>query len=1023
MRPLRLSVEGFACFRDKQELDFTSLDLFAISGPTGAGKSSLLDAMIFALYGKVPRVGKRYSECISLGRDRLAVTFDFRVGQRRFRITRIGRRRSAGSVQLDEIIESSDETKPLADQVGEVNRQVETLLGLGYDAFTQAVVLPQNEFAEFLQSDPSDRRKILSSLLRLDVYERMMKRAGVMASKIRGTVEGYERRLAEDYAGATPQAVEDLAKRIDEVATQNHRREEDLAVAQKLLDRTKDRYEKTKDLEQQRGVLGKLRANEPAMIAAERRLATARRAAPVVPLLDAADAAEEQATDLAARKKGHEAVIAKAERTVEECDRQLEIAKRDAAEVPALNKRIRALDELKGAIKSRELAGERLSAATTSATIATKERDARQKELTTANKELAAHEKLVTRLEAAVTAIGFNPSSSKKLDGWRDRASQLSEQRAASLKTTQAAAVAEQRATDERAKADAATRRLRDAEKELENATAAFGALDGELRACETEHSAALLRADLKIGEACPVCLRSVDTLPHKGRTPKLDGLRARHASAKQKLDDLEKEVGEIGRATSRVVASAEKLTERSQELRDEADGLAKAVARLEAKLEENLGELVAGKKIVPIETRVLEAVAADSELRERFEAATTERDEAIKKRTTLERARDKLAAAAATAADKLTALETRAQEQRDEIDRVTADIRKVTKRDDPLAEREELAARCKELEDRASLLEDELTAAKQTLSEETTKAKEMARQLQQLQKAAARQRKDADASLREAELGSAEDARGAIIAAAEQRRMEKEVETHKRDTHAAKQRIAELEAALGGQLVAESEYSKVARDFQQVRAAHDGGIRLEASLREQHAELERKLNAAQKLTKQLEHERTECRHYEQLATDLRSDRFQEFILREAFAELVARASGRLFKLSGRYTLDMCDGEFDVLDRDNAGERRSARTLSGGETFLASLALALELSEQVQRAAGAVALDSLFIDEGFGSLDAEALDIATDAVQSLPQGGRMVGIITHISELTARLDARVVVEKRAEGSRVRVEVG
>src|ERR1051326_7897477 len=126
MRPLRLSVEGFACFRDKQELDFTSLDLFAISGPTGAGKSSLLDAMIFALYGKVPRVGKRYGECISLGRDRLAVTLDFRVGQRCFRVTRIGRRRSAGSVQLDEIVEGSDETQPLADQVGEVNRQVET---------------------------------------------------------------------------------------------------------------------------------------------------------------------------------------------------------------------------------------------------------------------------------------------------------------------------------------------------------------------------------------------------------------------------------------------------------------------------------------------------------------------------------------------------------------------------------------------------------------------------------------------------------------------------------------------------------------------------------------------------------------------------------------------------------------------------------------------------------------------------------------------------------------------------------
>jgi len=1023
MRPLRLTVEGFACFRDKQELDFTSLDLFAISGPTGAGKSSLLDAMIFALYGKVPRVGKRYGECISLGRDRLVVTLDFRVGQRCFRITRIGRRRSAGTAQLDEIVEGCDETKPLADHVREVDRQVEALLGLGYEAFTQAVVLPQNEFAQFLQSDPSDRRKILSSLLRLDVYERMMKRAGVLASKLRATVEGYERRLAEDYAGATQQAVDELVKRIDEVGAQNRAREQELASAHERLERTKEQHEKTRELDQQRKVLGKLRTNEPAMIAAEARLAAARRAAPIVPLLDAADAAEQQATELASQSKAQESVIAKAERYVERCDGKLDAAKREAAEVPALNKRIRALDELKGAIKSREIAEERLSAATTAAAATTKERNARQKELAAAHSELVAHEKVVTQLETAVTAIGFDPSRSKRLDGWRDRASQLSEQRGTSVKVSQNASAAEQRATEERTKADTATRRLRDAEKERESAMAAFDELERDLRTSEVEHGAVLLRATLRIGEACPVCLRAVETLPHKGRTPKLDGLRARHALAKQKLDDLETKVGEIGRATSRLVASADKAVERAGELRAEADALAKAVDRLDSKLQENLGELVAGRKNVPIETRVMDAVAVETALRERFDAAAAERDEAIKKRVTLERARDKLEVTATNVADKLAALATRAQEQRDEIDRVTAEIRKVTKRADPLAEREELAARCKELEDAVSVREDVLTASKQTLREEATKAKEMERQLEQLRKAADKQRKDADAALREAEFGSAQDARAAVISVADQRRLDKEVEAHKRDTHAAQQRIADLEVALGGQLVAESEYAQVARDCQQLRTAHDGGIRLEASLREQLAELGRKLVAAQDLTKRLEHERIECRHYDQLATDLRSDRFQEFILREAFAELVARASGRLFKLSGRYTLKMSDGEFDVLDRDNAGERRSARTLSGGETFLASLALALELSEQVQRAAGAVALDSLFIDEGFGSLDSEALDIATDAVQSLPQGGRMVGIITHISELTARLDARVVVEKRAEGSRVRVEVG
>src|SRR5262245_23496155 len=129
----------------------------------------------------------------------------------------------------------------------------------------------------------------------------------------------------------------------------------------------------------------------------------------------------------------------------------------------------------------------------------------------------------------------------------------------------------------------------------------------------------------------------------------------------------------------------------------------------------------------------------------------------------------------------------------------------------------------------------------------------------------------------------------------------------------------------------------------------------------------------------------------------------------------------RLMELSGRYTFDYRDDAFYVLDHDNAQEQRSTDTLSGSETFLASLALALELSQQVQRAAGAVNLDSLFIDEGFGALDTETLDTVASAIESLNISGRMVGIITHIPELTMRLPARIIVEKRSDGSRVHLE--
>jgi DNA repair protein SbcC/Rad50 len=106
MKPLRLRIENFTCFRDPVELDFEGLSLFAITGTTGAGKSSLLDAMIFALYGKVPRIGgKGLSELIALGRERMAVVFDFAVGNRHLRVARAIRRKGgAAQVQLDEVV-------------------------------------------------------------------------------------------------------------------------------------------------------------------------------------------------------------------------------------------------------------------------------------------------------------------------------------------------------------------------------------------------------------------------------------------------------------------------------------------------------------------------------------------------------------------------------------------------------------------------------------------------------------------------------------------------------------------------------------------------------------------------------------------------------------------------------------------------------------------------------------------------------------------------------------------------------
>ena len=143
MRPLQLEIEGFTSFKERASLDFRDLDLFAVTGPTGAGKSSLVDAMIFALYGQVPRVGRVYRQLISHGAERLSVRFDFATGQERFRIVRTAvARGNRNQVRLEQLV--GEEVHPIADRVRDIEREIRRII----DASEEALEPPRHALLE-----------------------------------------------------------------------------------------------------------------------------------------------------------------------------------------------------------------------------------------------------------------------------------------------------------------------------------------------------------------------------------------------------------------------------------------------------------------------------------------------------------------------------------------------------------------------------------------------------------------------------------------------------------------------------------------------------------------------------------------------------------------------------------------------------------------------------------------------------------------------------------------------------------
>ncbi len=211
MRPLRLEIKGFTSFRDEQVIDFDSLESpFAIVGPTGSGKSSVLDAMTYALFGEVDRVDeKRTREMVSQGQPRMAVALEFEVDGERWRVTRSMPRNGATRI----LVQRRDggewrQAGEGADRVREANRMLRETIGLDFDGFTRSVLLPQGKFSAFMSGDAAQRREILTDLLGLSVFDRMGRRARQIAKESNDRAATYDELIASQFAEATPEALE-----------------------------------------------------------------------------------------------------------------------------------------------------------------------------------------------------------------------------------------------------------------------------------------------------------------------------------------------------------------------------------------------------------------------------------------------------------------------------------------------------------------------------------------------------------------------------------------------------------------------------------------------------------------------------------------------------------------------------------------------------------------------------------------------------------------------------------------------
>jgi exonuclease SbcC len=209
---------GFGSFKDATEVDFEGSDFFALVGPTGSGKSTVIDAICFALYGSVPRYENRslVHPVISQGKLEAKVKLDFIVNGETYTAVRVVRKSGKGATTKEARLERAGE--PLVSGPDELTDAVTELLGLGFDHFTKCVVLPQGEFARFLHDKPGDRQGLVVKLLNLGIYEVMGQVARQQAAEKKVEITGCEQQLVEFGSWATRDHLVELKERSSKLA-------------------------------------------------------------------------------------------------------------------------------------------------------------------------------------------------------------------------------------------------------------------------------------------------------------------------------------------------------------------------------------------------------------------------------------------------------------------------------------------------------------------------------------------------------------------------------------------------------------------------------------------------------------------------------------------------------------------------------------------------------------------------------------------------------------------------------------
>ncbi|CAM3792903.1 SbcC/MukB-like Walker B domain-containing protein [Mesobacillus thioparans] len=1038
MKPLKLTMQAFGPYAGTETIDFKELEnrtMFVISGKTGAGKTTIFDGISYAIYGKAsgedrngPELRSQFAEDDVL----TEVSLDFSLRQKTYRITRSPQQErkkksgegttTAGAKAELYLIDGDGEMQLLASNVREADEKIKEIMIIDSNQFRQILMIPQGEFRKLLTSDSKEKEVILQRLFHTEIYKRVEDKLKEEATLLKKTVEDQVEKRNAHLRGIKAVENEELKELVDagsvndvlilpllqnEIDAMESKLQE-LAQGRELLQKDRDQMQQRlfeaeatlkqiQSLETLTTAKEKLESQEALFAEKEKQTVLAKKAA----LLDAQeqlchrlkadlDSITNQVSQITQRIGLLSAKLNEAE---QEHQRQIEREPERKAAAEQMNRlenmreEVLAFDSIDSMVKEMK------------ASLESKKHDLEKGEhtLNTAEERLKVLQIEKEEAEKAHFTYLENDRQLEKLLREMDKLLKFKNHTQKTL---------------------LAQKNFETSKGRLTQAVSHFN--DGRTAAEELDqrwlHSqAAVLAGKLQGGSACPVCGSEHHPVPAKaseGFIPTEEDLKA----AREQVSRLEKEKSTVEKAFIEAETTLRSLNTTGEELMTEIigfrpgfeeDQLPDVILMTESDIE----KLKKEQNQLSIKYKELEKIKAEIK---RFDAGRENLQKQLKE---LE--------------DDFQKLIIQYTEKKTTLQRMTEKI------PEELRSLQAFEAKLKMAEKQQKQLEQELEQARKNfqdsrefLGSEKARLEEAEKRLKELEAKLAEERETFKNNMTAQGFENYQAYHQSKIPEQAILQLETEARNYREEVRSVRDRFTELSEILKD--VKKPDMETLQTSFaalnKKIKEADESYQDLNLKKRDNQSILKQVVSLNEQM-KQLEEKYKLVGHLYEISKGQNTYRvtFERFVLAAFLDDILREANVRLHKMtSGRYRLlrktDRSKGnvqsglELLVLDA-YTGQERHVKTLSGGESFKAALSLALGLADVVQNYAGGVSLETMFIDEGFGTLDPESLDQAIEALIDIQSSGRLVGIISHVPELKERIDARLEVISTQTGSK------